>query len=77
MKLTEAQKHNLKDHVYRSQGCSILEQIFLNRFWSWLITMFPLWLAPNLITLLGFIVGIGGALSVVLQDWNCNGEVSA
>lgn len=76
MKLTEGQKRNLKDHVYRSHGYSLLEQIFLSRFWSWLVTMFPVWLAPNFITLLGFIVGLSGALSVALHDWNCSGEVS-
>ncbi len=75
MKLTEAQKRNLKDHVYKSQGYSLLEQLFLNRFWSSLVTMLPIWLAPNLITFVGFIIGLGGALSVILQDWNCIGQV--
>jgi hypothetical protein len=27
----------------------------MNRFWNWLIEFMPLWLAPNVITLIGFV----------------------
>ena len=74
--LTPAQRLKLKDHVYRSEGCSIIEEVVLKHFWNWLVERFPLWLAPNLITLIGFIITVAGTLSVVLQDMNCEGVVS-
>lgn len=76
IKLTETEKHNLRNHVYRSQGCSILEKYILKDFWNWLTDKFPLWLAPNLITLAGFVVTVAGTLSVLLQDRQGKGEVA-
>ena len=75
MKLTNEQKRGLKEHVYRSQGCSLLEDLLLKHFWTWLVTKFPRWLAPNLITLIGFAVTVASTLSVLLQDMGCQGVV--
>ena len=41
-----------------------------------MVERFPLWLAPNLITFIGFIITVTGTLSVILQDMNCDGTVS-
>ncbi|KAH9259276.1 hypothetical protein BASA81_002319 [Batrachochytrium salamandrivorans] len=40
-------------YKYSSPNLSLFEQLFLNRFWDWFVNVYPLWLAPNLITLCG------------------------
>ena len=73
--LTPLQRKKLKEHVYRSEGIGIIEALVLKKFWAWLVLKFPLWLAPNLMTMIGFIVTLVGALCVILQDLNCEGKV--
>lgn len=73
--LTAYQRKKLKEHQYRSEGVSLLEQLFLKRFWRWLVLKFPMWLAPNTITLTGFVVMLITTLCVLLQDLNCEGKV--
>ena len=75
--LTPYQQEMLKKHVYKSQGCSITETLILKHFWNWLTAQFPIWLAPNTITLVGLAITITTTLSVILQDLNCEGKVSA
>lgn len=40
----------------------------LQPYWNWLVTKLPLWLAPNLITIIGLLVNILTAL--VLMYYN-------
>ena len=75
--LTAYQRKKLKEHQYRSEGVSLLEQLFLKRFWRWLVLKFPMWVAPNTITLIGFVIMLVTTLCVLLQDLNCEGKVSA
>ena len=42
---------NLKFYKYRGPGPSIFEILFLNKFWDWLVTLYPPWLTPNRMTL--------------------------
>lgn len=49
-----AYKINLKKYQYSSVDKSFLSHYVLNPYWNWLVTLFPIWMAPNLITLLGF-----------------------
>ena len=74
--LSSHQREMLKEHVYRSEGCSITETLVLKHFWNWLTARFPLWLAPNAITLAGLMVTLSTTLSVILHDLNCAGVVS-
>ena len=53
-----------KSHKYSSEGKSLLEPYFY-RWWDFAISCCPLWIAPNMITLLGFIVNA--------QAWDPNG----
>jgi phosphatidylglycerophosphate synthase len=47
----------------------------MNYFWNWLVEQYPLWLAPNLITLAGLIVNIS---SVLILGWfSIDGKASA
>ncbi|KAI3661639.1 hypothetical protein MP638_002891, partial [Amoeboaphelidium occidentale] len=45
---------NLYKYKYAASDKSPIANYILQPFWSWLVTLFPLWMAPNLITLLGF-----------------------
>lgn len=55
--LTQAQLKRLENHKYSSKGTSLLEPYF-QIFWRWLVEQFPLWMAPNTITITGLIVNI-------------------
>lgn len=39
-------------------------------FWEWFVTLFPMWMAPNLITLLGLILSVITVLQFVPFDAN-------
>lgn len=74
--LTQYQRKMLKEHEYKAVGCSITEALVLKHFWNWLTALFPRWLAPNTITLVGLIVTLFATSSMILQDLNCQGKVS-
>lgn len=39
-------KH-LHQYKYSGVDLSIMSKLFLNRYWSWLIELFPMWMAYN------------------------------
>ncbi|KAJ1512038.1 hypothetical protein HMI56_004604 [Coelomomyces lativittatus] len=45
---------NLQLYKYSAVDKSLITKYVLSHYWSWAVTLFPLWMAPNLITLLGF-----------------------
>ena len=73
--LTPTQLKGLKEHKYSSQGISLLEYYALNSFWSWLVEFVPRWVAPNLITFVGFSASLVTTLAIILQDPNAEGKV--
>jgi len=44
----------LKKYKYSSVDKSLIQKYILNPYWCWLVEKVPLWIAPNLITLSGF-----------------------
>ncbi|XP_018572647.1 cholinephosphotransferase 1 isoform X1 [Anoplophora glabripennis] len=62
--LSDAQLKRLSEHQYSCQSCSILDT-FLQSYWNWLVSKVPIWLAPNLITILGLVINIITALILV------------
>ncbi len=72
--LTRAQLERLRDHKYSTQGTS-LSEVFMQPFWKWLVTMVPLWVAPNLLTFVGLIINLLTCLPVMLTDLNIEGKV--
>mmetsp|Transcript_16607 Transcript_16607/g.49684 ORF Transcript_16607/g.49684 Transcript_16607/m.49684 type:complete len:406 (-) Transcript_16607:348-1565(-) len=50
--LSERGLVGLKNYQYHSSGTTALDDLH-QPFWNWVVTLFPMWLAPNLITLLG------------------------
>jgi len=59
--LSLQQLHALSNHKYSSEGTSITEP-FLQVLWRWLVEQIPLWVAPNLITIVGLIINVGTSL---------------
>jgi phosphatidylglycerophosphate synthase len=43
----------VKAYKYVSPNLSLFEQLFLNDFWAHVTELYPFWLAPNIITLVG------------------------
>lgn len=62
--LSPAQLKRLSDHKYSCTSISLVDPI-LQPWWNWLVARTPLWIAPNLITILGLIVNIVTTLILV------------
>ncbi|GJE98858.1 choline/ethanolaminephosphotransferase [Phanerochaete sordida] len=44
---------NLKKYAYKGVDKSLLSRHVLNPYWNWLVTFWPTWVAPNVITMSG------------------------
>ncbi|XP_032675434.1 cholinephosphotransferase 1 isoform X1 [Odontomachus brunneus] len=62
--LSPGQLKRLSEHKYSCTTNSLLDGL-LQPWWDWLVSKVPLWLAPNLITVLGLIVNIVTTLILV------------
>lgn len=61
--LSAAQLKRLNEHKYSCVSDSLLEP-HMQKWWNWVVQKLPLWLAPNLITIVGLMVNI--VTSVIL-----------
>jgi len=61
-KLSQQQLKRLADHKYCAQNNSILDGLVMQKFWARVVTLFPLWVAPNLITVVGLLMNISSVL---------------
>ncbi|KAL7270573.1 hypothetical protein RUND412_006707 [Rhizina undulata] len=52
--LGEDQLIHLKSYRYQSVDKSLISQYILKHYWNFMVELLPRWLAPNLVTLLGF-----------------------
>ncbi|XP_076546970.1 choline/ethanolaminephosphotransferase 1 bbc isoform X5 [Osmia lignaria lignaria] len=62
--LSPGQLKRLSEHKYSCTTNSLLDGL-LQPWWDWLVSKVPLWLAPNLITILGLIVNIVTTLILI------------
>ncbi|XP_014255455.1 cholinephosphotransferase 1 isoform X2 [Cimex lectularius] len=62
--LSPGQLKRLSDHKYNCESLSFLDR-FLQPWWNWLVGRIPIWIAPNLITVVGLIVNIVTTLILV------------
>lgn len=69
--LTESQLERLKKHKYCAEGRSLTEFIF-QPYWNWVVTLMPLWVAPNLITIVGLVLNVFTSLAVILYSPQAN-----
>ncbi|KIH47948.1 hypothetical protein ANCDUO_21987, partial [Ancylostoma duodenale] len=56
--MTPEELKRLADHKYSAVDTSWLDELCMKYFWEWAVEFYPLWLAPNLITLIGLIVNL-------------------
>ncbi|XP_053688000.1 cholinephosphotransferase 1 isoform X2 [Sabethes cyaneus] len=69
--LVPAQLKKLGEHKYSCTNVSMLDP-FLQPWWCWLVARVPLWLAPNLITIVGLVVNI--ITTLILIYFSPNGR---
>ncbi|XP_037825282.1 cholinephosphotransferase 1 isoform X3 [Lucilia sericata] len=62
--LTPQQLKKLSEHKYSCSSSSLMDP-WLQPWWNWLVSKTPLWLAPNLITIVGLVVNIVTTLILV------------
>ncbi|KAK6754452.1 hypothetical protein RB195_013450 [Necator americanus] len=56
--MTPEELKRLSEHKYSAVDTSWLDELCMKYFWEWAVDFYPLWLAPNLITLIGLIVNL-------------------
>ena len=67
---------NLKNYKYQSGEYSIMDRV-LTPFWNKVTEVFPLWLAPNTITLIGTIGLVVSALQYLPYDMSMTQDFSS
>ena len=72
--LTLQQLTALGSHKYSSEGTSITEPV-LQMLWRWLVEQIPLWVAPNLITIVGLIINVGTSLLLMYYSPDAKTQV--
>ncbi|KAL7737196.1 hypothetical protein ACLKA6_005389 [Drosophila palustris] len=68
--LSPQQLRKLSEHKYSCFSASLLDPL-LQPWWNWLVAQTPLWLAPNLITIVGLILNI--VTTLILIGYSPNG----
>ena len=77
---TPDEVENIKAYKYNGSDKSICVKLFLRKYWDYLITFFPMTIAPNMITLIGFLCEfitflisfiVSNALRDPLPSWLC------
>ena len=58
----------MKKYKYVSCEASILDKR-MNPFWNWAVEFLPMWLAPNMVTLLGLMITVPSILQYLYYDW--------
>ncbi|OAG31713.1 ethanolaminephosphotransferase [Nematocida displodere] len=65
---------NLKHYVYSSQDDSFLVAMGIGHYHRFVLGFFPTWVAPNLITLTGFLAMLVPVACILLKDPNFRGN---
>eukprot|EP00128_Syssomonas_multiformis_P002934 Colp12_sorted_trinity150504_noHs@1224 len=75
--LTAKQLDGLKKHKYSSSSASPFDKYVMTPFWNWLVSLIPLWLAPNVITFFGLLVNIFTTLALAYYSPHATEEAPA
>ena len=73
--LTKSQLRNLDQHKYTASGVTLLDPV-LQPFWNWLVLQMPLYVAPNLITLVGLAINVLTSTILMIQSPNADQHVT-
>ena len=74
--LTQSQLKVLNEHKYSSAGSTLFDPIF-QPYWRWLVEQMPIYLAPNLITIIGLIINVITSSILMLYSPNAKDSVSS
>lgn len=66
----------LRKYEYKSGGYTFIDNL-MNYFWNWCAGMLPTWLAPNLITFIGWIFVILSYANMLRYDYTFEKDVPA
>jgi phosphatidylglycerophosphate synthase len=75
--LGTSEVQGLRAYRYKGSASSFLDVKVLGPFWTWLVEWVPLWVAPNLITLLGLVILLSSTIIIQLQTQTLQEEVPA
>uniref|UniRef100_A0A8R1XX12 CDP-alcohol phosphatidyltransferase n=1 Tax=Onchocerca volvulus TaxID=6282 RepID=A0A8R1XX12_ONCVO len=53
-----AQMERLREHKYSAVDISWLDEYCMKRFWEYVVQFYPIWIAPNVITMLGLFINL-------------------
>lgn len=56
--LSDQELKRLREHKYSAVDNSWLDELCMKRWWEFVITLCPMWIAPNLITLIGLVINL-------------------
>lgn len=73
--LNEQEIKRLREHKYASEGVTLLDP-YMQKFWNWLVKLCPLWVAPNLITIIALIINIVTSVTLMVLSNNGKEQVS-
>ncbi|OCH95703.1 Choline/ethanolaminephosphotransferase [Obba rivulosa] len=59
---------NLKKYSYKGVDKSLTSKYILNPYWTWLVTFWPTWVAPNVITLSGLCMVLLNFTTLLFYD---------
>ncbi|XP_036215932.2 ethanolaminephosphotransferase 1 [Bactrocera oleae] len=68
--LTKEQLNGFDNYKYSARDTSPLSVYVMHPFWNWTVKFFPRWLAPNVMTFLGFLCTVINLLLLSYYDWN-------
>eukprot|EP01062_Namystynia_karyoxenos_P063105 TRINITY_DN55922_c0_g1_i1.p1 TRINITY_DN55922_c0_g1~~TRINITY_DN55922_c0_g1_i1.p1 ORF type:complete len:427 (+),score=144.42 TRINITY_DN55922_c0_g1_i1:85-1281(+) len=66
---------NVRKYRYKSPNLSLFERLFLNSFWERVAALYPMWLAPNLVSLSGFGCIVAAAALSLTRSPDLRGEL--
>jgi len=65
--LSDRELKKLKEHKY-SACCTTMLDPMMQKYWNWFVTLCPMWVAPNLITMVGLAINLATSALLV---WYC------
>lgn len=66
----------LRSYRYRGVDKSPISKYILTPYWNWAVKFLPMWMAPNLVTLLGFMFMIAAYITVLIFIPDLKSEVN-
>lgn len=73
--LSNLQLKRIGEHKYSHSGQTLLDPL-MQKYWTWFVSYFPVWLAPNVMTLTGLCVNIITSLILVYYSPDAKQHVS-